>query len=298
MKNKSKKILAGLGLGVMGALALTGCSSDISITQEDLDKTLEGVNNHFATIEDGIDRYFNNQQTHYVGDEAKGLFASLISDVYYNFFKVKNYTMTMNYNVYNTYGVKLPYDSNAMVKCYFDEQNNVYKLFGTIDGVDYYQEYSYNEDSGKYIRKVYNLDEKYYEQYEEDFAFDIYSPGMNFSLQELYYKSLNPDDIKNCSVTKIGEGEYKVTLTETLGFDEDVYISSDYTGRIFSYEYIFKDGYLVKFRDICNDVVGGDPGNVDSRDANRQVSVADYDIVYSCDPINVDTSGCVLRSNN
>ena len=46
MKFKTKKILAGVTMGITGALALTGCASDIAITQEDLDKTLEGVNNH------------------------------------------------------------------------------------------------------------------------------------------------------------------------------------------------------------------------------------------------------------
>ena len=62
MKNKTKKILAGLGIGLaLGSSAmLTGCSSDITFNQKDLDNVVSNVNAYLENTQNNNSDYVKN----------------------------------------------------------------------------------------------------------------------------------------------------------------------------------------------------------------------------------------------
>ena len=62
MKNKSKKILAGLGIGLAltSATMLTGCTSDITFNQKDLDNAIENVNSYLTNKQNNDSEYVRN----------------------------------------------------------------------------------------------------------------------------------------------------------------------------------------------------------------------------------------------
>lgn len=52
MNNKIKKLFAGIGLGMAGICLLTGCSANIDVSQDDVDKTLSNANAYFTSVDD------------------------------------------------------------------------------------------------------------------------------------------------------------------------------------------------------------------------------------------------------
>ena len=62
MKTKTKKILAGLGIGLaLGSSAmLTGCSSDITFNQKDLDNAISNVNAYLESTQNNNSEYVKN----------------------------------------------------------------------------------------------------------------------------------------------------------------------------------------------------------------------------------------------
>ncbi len=62
MKNKGKKLLAGLGIGLAltGATMLTGCTSDITFNQEDLDNAINNVNSYLTNKQNNDSEYVRN----------------------------------------------------------------------------------------------------------------------------------------------------------------------------------------------------------------------------------------------
>lgn len=59
MGKKSKKLIAGLGVGLAltGGLMFAGCSSDITFNQEDLDRTLANINNYLELTQNHDEKY-------------------------------------------------------------------------------------------------------------------------------------------------------------------------------------------------------------------------------------------------
>lgn len=150
MKDKTKKILAGIGLGaVLGTsgLLMTGCSSDITFNQSHLDEALKNVNEYLETQNNyssefaknvlndyllrGIERNQNNSQ---FGYKVTNKQQNSLNDLYANF--------TIDYKIYR--------------------KDNDIKEMCNIDGGAYYpldlqsDTHNYREVKSEYKQRIVN----------------------------------------------------------------------------------------------------------------------------------------------
>ena len=88
MKEKTKKILAGIGvgltLGTAGAF-MTGCSSDITFNQKDLDQAISNINEYLETQ--------NNYSSEFARNTLNGYLMNALNDS-----ARKNIEITYEYN--------------------------------------------------------------------------------------------------------------------------------------------------------------------------------------------------------
>ena len=291
MKNKTKKMLAGIAMGVMGALSFTGCSGDISISQEELNKTIDGVNQHFVTIEEGIDKYFNNQNNIIAGEEAKSVFVNMMSEAYFNALNVKDITLKANVKQYDAFGIET-YNDTMTYKQYYDTEKHVIKCLGSDN---FYQEIIVNmnaTDGKNYTIRYYNLEEKTYKEYIETRSFDSYISRYYIGLlRDFYETSIESEIIDDIYVVKNASGEYEVSYTiASTSRDNPLQIL---VGTSKSVNLTFKDGFVTNIHtdDITievDEMTGGYP-------AVSSYEVVDLAVEFNCEAFNVDTTQCVKK---
>lgn len=135
MKNRTKKILAIVGMGLVGMSLLTGCgSSDVSVNQADLEKTMSNANTYFENLNSSI----SDLQTYQMGDREYAircfdslLFNGMIESAGNDGI---SYTVSQEYYKYN----KLQDRLCSSYVAYWD--GDTYKEYLKTDNEEYYNE--------------------------------------------------------------------------------------------------------------------------------------------------------------
>lgn len=152
MKGKFKKFLAGLTMGVVGAVALTGCSltaGDLSINQGELDKLLSGVNQYIETLpaRDELENILIQNAMEYYETDGYQIELSMIH-------RDKNGITVGGYN--------------DVMKVYVDDETKIHKELSQFTSGDEisnsYNNLIYDSEQEEYTYKSYNLLEKTYTQ--------------------------------------------------------------------------------------------------------------------------------------
>lgn len=113
MRNKTKKILAGLGIGLTltgGGLLMTGCKSDIEFNQKDLDLAISNVNEYLETQNNYSSEFARNTLNGYlmnaVLDSSRKSFEIITDSYFYNAYGDEELDYRETYKYIND-GVKI-----------------------------------------------------------------------------------------------------------------------------------------------------------------------------------------------
>lgn len=193
MKNKTKKLLAGIGLGLIGATTLTGCASDIVFNQKDLDKAINGINNYLET------------QNNYSSEFARNMLNDSIVRAVFKAMETDSYSMKNTQIVKDALGNLIDEQCSDCNVFYNHETNkakihNFYSINGEITDV-LYKEVEFvpaenpNDDPPAYKVKTFDLDAKTYTEIIND---EYRSEAEYMSLQSMlnnFLIQINGSDI-------------------------------------------------------------------------------------------------------
>jgi len=218
MKEKTKKILAGIGvgltLGTAGAF-MTGCSD---VTDTDMTRMMEVLDNadkFMADISSDIDKVSVNIEN------SKTLLMEYLTNALENY--QYSYETILKQYGYSNYPHNEPYFETMNIKRYYDATNKTLKIYhdANNDSSDYYKEITLKEN-GKYDISQYNIKNKTYyiendrlitDTFEYDYLFD----------QLTGWESLYGDDSNVVSVSHEIMDENKVKFTLIKNDGNDVY---------------------------------------------------------------------------
>lgn len=127
MKNKTKKILAGLCLGVtLGAsgFMLSGCTSDITFNQKDLDTAIKNVNEYLETQNNYSSEFARNTLNGYLMDAMKDCVNSTSLRVSQNLTQIDVYG---NKKVSNMGEYKFYLENGKSKEQFVDDTRTIYK---------------------------------------------------------------------------------------------------------------------------------------------------------------------------
>ena len=249
MKEKTKKILAGIGIGLTLGTAgafMTGCSSDITFNQKDLDQAISNINEYLETQ--------NNYSSEFARNTLNGYLMNALNDS-----ARKNIEIISEEIMYDSFGNEQK------------QSKGTYKYYNNGSMV---KEYTTSSNTSKYRESVLGSDNKYdcvtytkNSQGNKTFVRenDINNARMG-SISEvdgaLNYNSILTDIIMLLSV----DGEEGIKLSDfimdqksnntivfkCLGINPTYMALEDYKGTalIASLELEFVDGNLVKYSSV------------------------------------------------
>lgn len=261
MKNKTKKILASIGLGVMlggGALITTACSSDITFNQADLDKTIANMNEYLE--------YQNNYSSEFSYNSLMdNIMMALENNVSTN-----NFSINTNIAYYDNHGIQIR--SKQAYGKRFVTNDNIVKFY-----VKESAEYEGEEEIENYFVMT------------KDFTNNNYN-GVSYNLKNNTY--INYDNIKNTdNLSAIAYPKDLLTGAFIMACKEDVKVimdevsNNEYKYKILTAdeesmmsmwaEIVFKEGKIVKFKAVEASSSVGD-GNVSVWEYNISYDVTDF----------------------
>ncbi len=217
MKNKGKKLLAGLGIGVALASAtmLTGCTSDITFNQEDLDNAINNVNSYLTNKQNNDSEYVRNNLNELIINGMnnsvglKSIAYNVVTETYSNGLMLDKTTTTYKRNL-----------ENNMLKVYYntaENRKNTHYIEATRKQVEnsYYfdvEEYKINSENQKTYEKTENLSDISSKVLRDNFYAD-YVGVYSSIIATLNYESLTWNDF-----VKSTDGEvvtYKCTAVNS-----------------------------------------------------------------------------------
>ena len=266
MKNKSKKILAGLALGLVGAVTLTGCASNIVFNQEDLDRAITNVNNYLE------------QQNNYSSEFAyNSLMDSVISAID-KYTETTNFKLDLSVKKYDTAGVLYDVESMCMTRFVTsDAKVKTQVVFKDTNGTEqlkYYYVATKDFEGNNYDVVAYDLMGRTYVNHEDtNRVVPEGSGGISLVTDYLHAITMHAN-MENAKIMmdRISDNEaiYKIVIAE--GKSTDVLSAS------------FKDGKLVAFSSasVNADMETGDNGSYD---------IEEYEISYDVEDFSFDVNG-------
>lgn len=282
MKGKFKKVLAGIAMGLVGAVALTGCSltgSDLNINQGELDKLIGGVN-QFIEVQNT--KQSAKEKLEYLLMQSK--FANEIS---------KGYQMNTSMVAIDKYGIENGFDVSQ--KIFMDEETETFKFWGKWNGNDIGEVELYDKavsvEEGGYEKTRYNLTDKTYAQVDEfeSLGYGSYVPMERVINSLLTCINNNSETCKTTEIFMKNLSDNKIQFdfmfwmeyTETNGGSgEDNVIYSEV------YSLIFENDKLASYNmTYCYDVGNG---NSISKYLNK------IDFTYNTGDFEIDTSDFTL----
>lgn len=283
MKNKTKKLLLGLGLGLIGATTLTGCTSDIVFNQSDLDNAITGINNYLDT------------QNNYSSEFARNTLNNMLIKSAFKATQVTSYSQTINESFKDDAG-NIINTATSTAKIYYDKNTNTSKIFSTsTSGYGYnqelYSETNYNSNSKLYTTKVYNpKDKTWYETTSSTYQNDQYLlPSTLDERISEYLIIVNETDklVGDITMEKINDNTYNfyfarhylISAGPAYGEDEDEMMEF-----IENYQLRFQNGELVYINASvrCDFMIEG-------------LQYGELTIDWDCEDFTIDTSECTTQ---
>lgn len=178
MEQKTKRLLAGLGIGLaLGSSAmLTGCSSDITFNQKDLDNVINNVNTYLENTQNNNSEYVRNNLN------------ELIINGMNNSIGIKN----IAYNVITKYYENgLLFDKTTISYKRNIENNTLKVYYNTIEGK---KNTNYIEATRKSVDNTYSYDVEEYK--------------INSENEKTYVKQENLTDISSIVLTNDFYADY------------------------------------------------------------------------------------------
>lgn len=292
MKEKTKKIFAGIGLGLTLASCglLAGCSSDITFNQKDLDNLMNNAN-----------VYLENQNE-YSTEIAKSMFNSLFENFIIESANFNSYKETTNQTNIDIFGNEIGFCAEEITS-YFDEEQNLTKqkmtyndssLTETLNG---YREIVYDDTAvaeEKYVVTTFDIENNskkvekavnwssfrdfkltyFVGESERSFGKEIVTPSMR--VQEIY-NNYDMENIEQISMQKLGSNEYKFVCSLESGSDESFKMNNNF-------EVVFKEG---KLSSIHLYAVQFYEGTIEFS------AIGDMKFEWNIENFVVDTSACV-----
>lgn len=316
MNNKIKKIFAGIGLGMAGICLLTGCSANIEVSQEDIDKTLSNANEYFTSVDDtnqnlqnidsaiqdtnenltdindNLQNINNNLELQTKDSEyARQYLLSLLSNGIYDSIGNQEFSMTLTSQQYE-YDV-LETSETVSYSAYWE--GNTYKaILDSGDGISY-QEVVRNVDNDThavtYTENLYlNNGEgsKTYTTKENLKYFDYLSIGFATNYYQLYVAMY-----ANCYADN--DGIYSMeTIDGGLRFMINSVNSEDFEFGQTIIEFV--NGKLTKMIDIQNERLGTTVGEAGHHtDCPYYVGTCEFNDTVT--PIEFDKTGYTLKTD-
>lgn len=325
MNNKIKKIFAGIGLGLAGICLLTGCSANIDVSQDDIDKTITNANEFFASVDDtnqnlqNIDNAVNNTNESLAdindnlqninnnlelqtkdSEYARQYLLSLLSNGIYDSIGNQEFSMTITgkHYVYNV----LDTNSSASFNAYWD--GNTYKalLENSTNGNSIYQEVVRNVDNDThavtYTENLYSNDgkgSKTYTTKENQKTFDNLSSQITFvvdyySLYTYMFEMIYNSTYDSFYTVEAIDGglRFAMNTVDEIGDSESVR-NVDYSSVVFE----FVNGKLTKL----TQVIGPVPAYGLANEEPISNSITTYEFNDTVTPIEFDKTGYVLQPN-
>lgn len=294
MKQKTKRLLAGLGIGLaLGSSAmLTGCSSNLDIKQGDLDRTITNTNDFMQNGDEYLDSLRNKSE--YVKNELNGLLLNGI----YSSMGVKNIAYSCNTEFY-MFGTKI--DETIQREYKRNVQNNLIKQYEKYSSDKLTERYHEVEvvsevnSQTKYKVKEYsnnnNSTKTYTEREETDYTKAINDMGSLFAdyidVYSNYYGIINMTD---SGVSNGLSMEFdKVIDDDTVTYRCNT-INSSSTNNSRQYSFInlsFKDNKITKVEMISFGYLDN-LGEVEYSDGYQ---VDTYEFDYTNETISFDKTG-------
>lgn len=250
MKNKTKKTLAGLGLGLVGALSLTGCASDIVFNQADLDKAINGVNEYLET------------QNNYSSEFARNMLNDSIVKAVFKAMETNNYSIKNTQIVKDALG-NIYYNTTSTNSVSYDKNTNIAKIYDIYtEGVGeqsetkaYYKEVQFvqSDDSEyglSYKVKDYNLTDKTYtEEITGGYVNEMEFMSLQSSLNQFLLKINGSNILGDVVMNKIDENtnEFFFTTYDIEGEDSEMSGLESYSHYQFKFvgdELVYMKGAL------------------------------------------------------
>lgn len=281
MKNKTKKILAGLGLGLIGATTLTGCTSDIVFNQSDLDNAITGINNYLDT------------QNNYSSEFARNTLNNMLIKSAFKATQVTSYSQTANESFKDDAG-NIVNTATSTAKIYYDKNTNTSKIFSTstYGYKELYSETNYNSNSKLYTTKVYNpKDKTWYETTSSTYQNDqLLLPSTLDERINEYLIIVSETDklVGDITMEKINDNTYNFYFARHYSIDAGSAWGEDLAGQPMefteNYQLRFTNGEFtyVKVTMRCDFQFQG-------------ISFAELNIDWNCEDFTIDTSECTTQ---
>lgn len=298
MKEKTKKLLAGIGLGICSALTLTACTSDITFNQSDLDNVISGANQYLET------------QNNYSSEFAKNMLNDFLMKSLYDSQNTTSGTFNSSYKAVDEFG-NLIREGCATNKYYLDADSNKTKqsyLGKDLNGnIKYngYREIIYNANAS-------NLDELYkvktYDLLAETYTDSCYSSSSDIGAIHLDHHTITGmatisenimyvlnylnlyELVGDITMETISENEYMFYFISDMNVSKDLIYRQNMSVRI-------KDGRLVSWEAILTGVecqTIEDEFVVYNEQSNMGMQYTKMEIEWGTADFTVDTSDCVL----
>lgn len=230
MKEKSKNILKGLGVGALacfGMLTFTGCSVDL--TKDQIDKLIYTVESSDKFMQDALD-LLEKENAKLNAEQAWNLYKLAKTKLFLNDNGVRdNFKATLN-------------DVNSL--CFYKTSNGDYVAFNA---------------GGDVLNVTYEEDGKVYEYYKDERGVSKSELGDGEVEQYLYYDlpycnyvDVKEEDIVSCDILE--NGNYKITFLNTWSDDPESYAQTN----LIEIE-ISKEAKFIKERIlICSQILDDD----------------------------------------
>lgn len=284
MKNRTKKILSGIALGVVGTLTLTGCTSDLTFNQADLDNIINGANKYLE--------YQNNYSSEYAQNMLNDLLIQAKTDYTY----ATSFTLEQTYQIFDKFGNNT-YTINELERSYYDASTNTRKIEvisadSESNNSDNYYVIKYAQDN--YTCTKYNIqDSEYTNMTNKDNINNIGYQEVNTLINQIFLL-LNADygDVQsNTILNTLDENHYQFKViiynrhSSTEEVDEETITHDSIHSEYYTFE--FKDRHLTKLS--CIQSTNYDYGiEVDN-------SFIDMEFILNTGDFNPITSNCTTE---
>ncbi|MGN0961652.1 MAG: hypothetical protein ACI4PF_05595 [Christensenellales bacterium] len=280
MKNKTKKILAGLGLGLVGAVTLTGCTSDITFNQADLDKVISEVTEYLET------------QNNYSSEFASNVLNNMLIQTKFDLARTKGLTCESDTSILDVFG-NVTRNVVTNLRMFYDDKTKTNKGWSWLEENESktYYEIAYNSDTKEYNITNYDLTNRTYTSktqtndiLENNFLVEYYFENFVDRIISIVYGENQDCMVGNVTMEKVGDNHYRFKFIyayeRELNYEEYGY-----------YSCLDTEEWCLEFENNkLSKIEGLGTINYDDRSVTSQFG--NMNILWDTGDFTVDTSEC------